>query len=147
MPSFELVRNDYLTIVVIFCVFVVELLFYCQYEATKTANLLSETQELKDRLGYKDTEKKVVGSRETRAKFAFGLEASIEESKTHIKNVRFEVESDKNQILIITADGITARDCQDFAFGEIGKAAADPGGFEKITCRNRISNGKWSLVL
>lgn len=83
---------------------------------------------------------------ESRRKYAFGLEASIDSSKATIRNTRITAEGSDSDILVIEADGIGASDCETVAYGEYGKAAAATG-FQKVTCQNRISGGEWSLVL
>lgn len=83
---------------------------------------------------------------ENRRKYAFGLEVSIDESKATIKNVRIETEGMNNDVLVITGDGITAQDCSSLAFSDYGQTASAIG-FVRITCRNRISQGEWSLGL
>ncbi|MEP6788156.1 MAG: hypothetical protein ABJB40_06985 [Acidobacteriota bacterium] len=87
---------------------------------------------------------RVDGNIDKRRKFAIGLEMNPTENTS--KNARYAAEGDKATILVLTADGVSAGDCDNFQKSTDGQAAASIG-FTTLTCRNPISNGEWSLAL
>jgi hypothetical protein len=76
------------------------------------------------------------------------MQAMTDESKSSsytISNVHYTTEGSQDEILVLTADGISSSDCRFLASSEYGRMAAKTG-FSKLICRNRFDD-EWSLNL
>lgn len=135
-------------ILAVVCVFPVLCFFSVIVSERNKATSVAPVASTSEKVSSDPAAEKLRQSRnpETRRKFAFGLEASIDTSKAVIKNTRITTEGSDDDTLVIKADGIGAKDCQQIGYGDYGKTASAIG-FIKLTCRNRVSDGEWSIYL